>query len=313
MKWPSMSIKRLMKRCPRRARRRNRDPGLVVPIDPKIARCDLLDQSESIRRRFRPLLRKKEIAVIRILQQRQVRRQKQNVKVGINQTRTHFMGLPRHLAPDICVAIISGLVCAGIELVEKRQIGHNHSAIEDRCTGRLNQLREITSVIDNPFSIGILRSNAIDFFKGVRSEQRSKARHHRIDCGIAEDQECAQNRWQPTKPERFPEKEQENSGADRQRLDPVPWIAEIDSVRSPSLQEKKHHSEPEDGPTDARSRLGQKCRAISIQEEAAQKNVCESNGKKSATFGGEVQKCRAQQPDRKWHHAIKTTANEKDR
>src|SRR5213078_3274878 len=106
-------------------------------------------------------------------QNRQVRRQKQNVKVGINQTRTHFMGLPRHLAPDICVAIISGLVCAGIELVEKRQVGHNHSAIEDWCTGRLNQLREITSVVDNPFSVGIMRSNALKAFdpsKGPRPD-----------------------------------------------------------------------------------------------------------------------------------------------
>src|SRR5262249_34344885 len=218
-----------------------------------------------------------------------------------------------HLAPNICVAIIRGLVCAGIELVEKRQIGHNHSTVEDWCAGRLNQLREITSVIDNPFSIGILRSNAIDFFKRVRSEQRSEARHHRIDCGIAEDQECAQNRWQPAKPERFPEKEQENRGANYQRLDPVPWIAEVDGVRSPSLQKKKHHSEPEDGPRDARSRRGYKCRAISIQEEAAQKNVCESNRKKSAPFGGEIQKCCAQQPGRKWHYAIETKANEKDR
>src|SRR5438067_4399825 len=142
MEWPSMSIKRLMKRCPRRARRRNRDPGLVVPINPKIARCDLLDQSKSVPRSVGPFLWKQDVAVSGVGQNRQVRRQKQNVKVGINQTSTHFLGLPRHLAPDIYVAIVSGLVCARIELVDKRQTGHIHSAIEAWCTGRLSESAE---------------------------------------------------------------------------------------------------------------------------------------------------------------------------
>jgi hypothetical protein len=66
------------------------------------------------------------------LQYREVRREKPDIEVGINQTGAYFIAVPWKFAFYVGVAIVNPIVVPSrIESIQKKQSGNNLCSIED--------------------------------------------------------------------------------------------------------------------------------------------------------------------------------------